>query len=226
MCRMLGVSVSGYFDAQRRPAGGSARQIANAATAVPMAAIQKRHRGCYGRRRMHRELRNAGEVVNHKRVSRLMQERGLQSRIRRRLRVVTTDSKHLYPSAQNVLARDFSADAPNRKWLTDITYVSTDEGWLYCAFVEDLFSRKIVGWGMAAEMPQELTQTALRMALGLRAPGPGLVGLDANGFLAEGCMIKALRASCPSVCPTSVPRPAPMDAPPRGLDRARSIQDT
>ena len=125
-----GVSVSGYFEAQRRPAGGSARQIANAATAARMAAIQKRHRGRYGRRRMHRELRNAGEVVNHKRVSKLMQEHGLQSSIRRRFRVVTTDSKHLYPIAQNVLARDFSADAPNRKWLTDITYVSTDEGWL------------------------------------------------------------------------------------------------
>jgi len=196
MCRMLGVSVSGYFDAQRRPAGGSARQIANAATAVPMAAIQKRHRGCYGRRRMHRELRNAGEVVNHKRVSRLMQERGLQSRIRRRLRVVTTDSKHLYPSAQNVLARDFSADAPNRKWLTDITYVSTDEGWLYCAFVEDLFSRKIVGWGMAAEMPQELTQTALRMALGLRAPGPGLVHHSDRGSQYAANEYRAILAAC------------------------------
>ena len=175
MCRMLGVSVSGYFQAQRRSPGGSARQVADTATIARMAAIQKRHRGRYGRRRMRRELGKSGEVVNHKRVSRLMQEHGLQSRIRRRFRVVTTDSKHRHPIAPNVLARDFKAEAPNRKWLTDITYVSTDEGWLYCAFVEDLFSRKIVGWGMDEEMPQELTQTALHMALGLRAPGPGLV---------------------------------------------------
>ena len=72
-------------------------------------------------------------------------------------------------------ARDVKAYAPNRKWLTDITYVSSDEGWLYCAFVEELFSRKIVGWGMDEEMPQVLTQTAWHIALGLRAPGPGLV---------------------------------------------------
>ena len=175
MCRLLEVSVSGYFQAQRRPPGGSARQVANTATIARIAAIQKRHQGRYGRRRMRRELGKCGEVVNHKRVSRLMQEHGLQSRIRRRFRVVTTDSRHRHPIAPNVLARDFKAEAPNRKWLTDITYVSTDEGWLYCAFVEDLFSRKIVGWGMDEAMPQELTQTALYMALGLRAPGPGLV---------------------------------------------------
>ena len=126
---------------------------------------------------MRRDLGNSSEVVNHKRVSRLMQEHGLQSRIRQRFRVVTSDSKHRHPITPNVLARDFKAEAPNRKWLTDITYVSTDEGWLYCAFVEDLFSRKIVGWGMDEEMPQELTQTADGVAHGpgpARArPGPG-----------------------------------------------------
>ena len=175
MCRMFEVSASGYFDAQRRPAGGSARQVADTVTAARMAAIQQRHRGRYGRRRMHRAFRKAGEMINHKRVGRLMQEHGLQSRIRRRFRVVTTDSKHSHPITPNVLERDFKADAPNQKWLTDITYVGTGEGWLYCAFVEDLFSRKIVGWSMAEAMPQALTQTALRMALGLRAPGPGLI---------------------------------------------------
>jgi transposase InsO family protein len=175
MCRVLEVSVSGYFDASRRTASGNGRNAADQAVVEQMAAIQKRHRGCYGRRRMQRELKDAGQIVNHKRVRRLMRENALQSRIRRRFRVATTDSKHDFPVAKNVLARDFSAEAPNRKWVTDLTYVHTDEGWLYCAFVEDLFARKIVGWAMDDAMPQGLTQTALFMALGLRAPAPGLV---------------------------------------------------
>ena len=145
MCRVLEVSVSGYFDAQRRPPGGSGKSRTERRL---RAWWRFRSAGRYGRRRIRRELRDAGELVNHKRVMRLMQEHGLQSRIRRRHRVVTTDSKHRYPIAHNVLARDFNAAAPNCKWLTDITYVSTDEGWLYCAFVEDLFSRKIVGWAI------------------------------------------------------------------------------
>ena len=175
MCRVLEVSVSGYIDARRRAASGTTRQAKDEATVTRIAVIQKRHRGRYGRRRMDRELRESGQLVNHKRVGRLMREHEMQSRIRRRFRVVTTDSKHAYPVAQNVLAREFEADAPNQKWLTDITYVETDEGWLYCAFVEDLFGRKIVGWAMDAAMPQDLTQAALRMALGLRAPAPGLL---------------------------------------------------
>ena len=175
MCRVLEVSASGYFDGLRRRVADMERQAQEEKLVARIADIQRRHRGRYGRRRMDRELRSTGEAVNHKRVGRLMRQRSLQSRIRRRFRVMTTDSKHGHPIAQNLLERDFGADAPNRKWLTDITYVATGEGWLYCAFVEDLFSRKIVGWAMDEAMPQELTQTALRMALGLRAPAPGLM---------------------------------------------------
>ena len=175
MCRVLEVSVSGYFDERRRRDSDAVRRAGQDRLVAQMAAIQKRHRGRYGRRRMHHELCNTGVVINHKRVGRLMREQALQSRIRRRFRVMTTDSKHSHPIAPNLLGRDFAADAPNRKWLTDITYVETGEGWLYCAFVEDLFSRKMVGWAMSETMPQELTQAALRMALGLRAPGPGLM---------------------------------------------------
>ncbi len=175
MCRVLEVSASGYFDARRRAAGGTPRQAADQAMAERIAAIQKRHRGCYGRRRMHHELRSSGQIVNHKRVGRLMREHALQSQIRRRFRVTTTDSKHRFPVAHNALARDFEADAPNRKWLADLTYVKTGEGWLYCAFIKDLFAGKSVGWAMGSTMAQELTLTALRMALGLRAPAPGLM---------------------------------------------------
>lgn len=111
-----------------------------------------------------------GHAVNEKRIGRLMREHGLQSHKRRRHRVVTTDSKHTHPVAPNVLERDFAAAAPNQKWLADITYVPTDEGWLYLALVLDLYARKLVGWAMSQTMPQELTLCALGVALGWRDP--------------------------------------------------------
>jgi len=113
--------------------------------------------------------------VNEKRIGRLMRLHELNSRLRRRFRVVTTDSKHVHPVAPNVLERDFEATAPNQKGLADLTYVPTDEGWLYLALVLDLFSRKLVGWGMSETLPQELTLAALHVALGWRDPAPGLV---------------------------------------------------
>ncbi len=116
-----------------------------------------------------------GLPVNHKRVGRVMREHGLQSHKRRRFRVVTTDSKHAHPVAPNVLGRDFEATAPNQKWLADITYVPTKEGWLYLALVLDLYARKLVGWAMSETMPQELTLSALDVALGWRDPDAGLV---------------------------------------------------
>jgi transposase InsO family protein len=116
-----------------------------------------------------------GQKVNQKRIGRLMREHGLQSHKRRRFRVVTTDSKHAHPVAPNVLERDFEASAPNQKWLADMTYVPTDEGWLYLALVLDLYARKLVGWAMSETMPQELTLQALEVALGWRDPEAGLV---------------------------------------------------
>ena len=116
-----------------------------------------------------------GRQVNHKRVARVMREHGLQSHKRRRFRVVTTDSKHAHPVAPNVLGRDFEATAPNQKWLADMTYVPTKEGWLYLALVLDLYARKLVGWAMSETMPQELTLSALDVALGWRDPDAGLV---------------------------------------------------
>ncbi len=116
-----------------------------------------------------------GQKVNHKRIGRLTREHGLQSHKRRRFRVVTTDSKHAHPVAPNVLERDFEAAAPNQKWLADMTYIPTDEGWLYLALVLDLYARKLVGWAMSETMPQDLTLQALELALGLRDPEAGLV---------------------------------------------------
>jgi putative transposase len=174
MCQLLGVSRSGVHAARVRPA--AARAQADGQLTEEIRRRQRKHRGRYGRRRMRRELSTVlGRPINEKRVGRLMRENDLQSRKRRRFRIVTTDSKHAHPVAPNVLARDFEARAPNQKWLADLTYVPTAEGWLYLALILDLFSRKFVGWAMSDSMPQELTLEALHMALGWRDPPDGLV---------------------------------------------------
>ena len=174
MCQVLGVSKSGWY--ARRNRAKSARQQANERLVQEIRQRQDRHRGRYGRRRMSRELRrDLGQAINPKRVGRLMREHGLQSRKRRQFRVVTTDSRHAHPIAPNVLGRDFTATAPNQKWLADLTYVPTAQGWLYVALVLDLFSRKLVGWAMSDTMPQALTLAALDMALGWRHPPSGLI---------------------------------------------------
>lgn len=173
MCQLLGVSRSGVHAARVRQA--SKRAHTDAQLTEQIRRGQRKHRGRYGRRRMTREVRAAlDQPINEKRVGRLMRQHDLQSRKRRRFRVVTTDSKHAHPVAPNVLAREFAASAPNQKWLADITYVPTAEGWLYLALVLDLYSRKFVGWATSESMPQELTLAALAMALGWRDPPAGL----------------------------------------------------
>jgi putative transposase len=174
MCELLSVSRSGLNAARGR--APSKRACEDEQLVEQIRHGQRKHRGRYGRRRMTPEISQVRrQVINHKRIGRLMREHGLQSHQRRRFRVVTTDSKHAHPVAPNVLKRDFEAATPNRKWLADITYVPTDEGWLYVALVLDLYARKLVGWAMSQTMPQELTLCALEVALGWRNPGAGLV---------------------------------------------------
>ena len=174
MCELLAVSRSGFNAACGR--APSKRSGEDKQLVEQIRLGHRRHRGRYGRRRMTSEISEAlGRTVNHKRVGRLMREHGLQSHKRRRFRVVTTDSKHAHPVAPNVLGRDFEATAPNQKWLADITYVPTGEGWVYLALVLDLYARKLVGWAMSDTMPQELTLCALAVALGWRDPDAGLV---------------------------------------------------
>jgi len=174
MCELLSVSRSGLSAARRR--APSKRSSEDKGLVDQIRAGQHKHRGRYGRRRMTPEISHVrGQTVNEKRIGRLMREHGLQSHKRRRFRVVTTDSKHAHAVAPNVLQRDFAATAPNKKWLADMTYVPTDEGWLYLALVLDLFARKLVGWAMSETMPQELTLCALDVALGWRDPDTGLV---------------------------------------------------
>ena len=174
MCELLSVSRSGLNAAREREPSKRAQDDQRLVEQIRQG--QRKHRGRYGRRRMTPEIGQAlGRTVNHKRIGRLMREHGLQSHQRRRLRVVTTDSKHSHAVAPNVLERNFQVQAPNQKWLADMTYVPTDEGWLYVALVLDLYARKLVGWAMSETMPQELTLHALNVALGWRHPGASLV---------------------------------------------------
>jgi transposase InsO family protein len=193
MCQLLSVSRSGFYQAMGRAAKPDAQTDR---IIGEIRRAQRRHRGRYGRRRMTPEVSEAlGGKFNHKRIGRLMREHGLGSRKRRPFRVVTTDSKHDHPIAPNVLKRDFEAPAPNRKWLADMTYIRTDEGWLYLALVLDLFARKLIGWAMSDTMPQELTIEALRVALGWRDPGDDLLHhSDRGSQYAAGDYRKILKA--------------------------------
>lgn len=174
MCELLSVSRSGLNAARGRAPSKRSREDKQVLERIQHG--HRKHRGRYGRRRMTPEVgQELGQVINHKRIGRLMREHGLQSHKRRPFRVVTTDSKHAHPVAPNVLGRDFDALAPNQKWLADMTYIPTDEGWLYLALVLDLYARKLVGWAMSETMAQELTLQALEVALGWRDPGAGLV---------------------------------------------------
>jgi transposase InsO family protein len=173
MCRVLEVSQSGYYAWRKRPP--SARAQTNAVLVESIRRVHADSRQTYGSPRIHAALRQQGVVCNHKRVERLMRLHGIQGCERRKRRPITTHSRHEYPVAANILARDFTADAPNRKWLGDISYIDTSEGFLYLASLEDVFSRKIVGWAMDEHMETRLVEQALHMALARRQPERGLL---------------------------------------------------
>ena len=142
--------------------------------------VHAQNAGTYGSPRVWRELRDEGERVSRKRVARLMKEEGLKGIPKRRFRR-TTDSSHGLPVAPNLLNRKFCADAPNRVWASDISYVRTWEGWLYLAVIIDLFSRRVVGWSIADNMRTELVLEALSRAVSLRRPPPGLMNHSDQG---------------------------------------------
>lgn len=152
MCQVQDVSVSGYYAWKQRPV--SARQIADEQLSIHIRQVHEATHQIYGSRRIRAELAEQGSSCGRKRVVRLMRQQGLKAR-RRRHRTSTTDSQRSDPVAPNLLDREFSAPAPNAKWVTDITGVWTAEGWLYVAVVLDLFSRLVVGWAMAAQRDAE-----------------------------------------------------------------------
>jgi putative transposase len=172
MCSVLGVSPSGYYAWQSRPV--SLRAQANEKLLAEIRAIHSRSRKTYGSPRVHAELTADGFRVGKNRVARLMRIENLRGQ-RKRKQPRTTNSQHSHPVAPNHLNRDFHATRPNEKWLADITYIPTAEGWLYLAVVLDLFSRKIVGWAFAATLESSLVEQAFRMAAQNRTTLTGLL---------------------------------------------------
>jgi putative transposase len=177
MCAALGMSKSGYYASKHRAASQSTQKRVKQKDELSAAIQQQsqRHKQRYGRPRMTDQLKKLGFSVNHKRVGKEMKRMDLQCKLRRRHKICTTDSKHGYGIAPNILERRFTQEAPNKAWVADITYIHTAEGWLFAALVMDLFSKRIVGWALDAQMPQELTREALRVAVLARQPAPGLI---------------------------------------------------
>jgi putative transposase len=172
MCHLLKVSRSGYYEWVCRPV--SKRFQEDKELLVKIKAIHKSSRKIYGLLKIHQELLSSGCKVNKKRVFRLMRTNDIRS-IRKKKTRATTNSKHNMPVASNLLKRNFTVVAPNKVWVSDITYVPTNEGWLYLATVMDLFSRRIVGWSMDSHMKTELVADALKMAISMRHPRAELI---------------------------------------------------
>jgi transposase InsO family protein len=179
-CEVLGVSTSGYFEHWRRKdtdkpsRPGANKRIGDEALLVHIKSIHAEVKQEYGWPKMWKELVARGIRVGKERVRKLMQRHGIKARGKRKF-VVTTDSKHNLPVAPNLLDRNFTPEAPNQVWTSDITYIATDEGWLYLTGVIDLFSRQVVGWSMRDNMQTNAVTDALRMAWFRRRPPPGLI---------------------------------------------------
>jgi transposase InsO family protein len=172
MCQVLQVSTSGFYDWLKRPPSKQQQRkekIAQAATRFYFESYR-----IYGYRKVWEDLIEQNIICCPETVRRVLRDLGLFSRTKRKF-VVTTDSKHSEPVADNLLKRDFTAVAPNQKWLTDITYIPTRQGWLYLAAVLDVFSRRVVGWSMSERIDTELTKSALSMATVQREVAPGLL---------------------------------------------------
>jgi len=172
MCQVLEVTRSGYYAWRKRPLGGRRREDERLLAAVKR--VYGQNKGNYGSPRVTKQLHAEGIRCGKNRVARLMKANGLQATAKRKFKV-TTDSRHDYPIAPNLLNRDFTAARPNQVWVTDITYIPTLEGWLYLAVVMDLYSRQIVGWAMDRTLTRELVIRALRQAIGRRKPPQGLI---------------------------------------------------
>ncbi len=172
MCRMLGVSRSGYYGWRDR--SSSVRNRADAALTERIRKIHERSRHTYGSPRIHAELRALGTRCGRKRVERLMRKARLQGCMRGRRRGTTRRSKRA-AAAEDLVKRDFAATRSDKVWVADITYVATGEGFLYLAFILDVHSRRVVGWAMEDHLRTEIVVDALRMAVWRRKPAPGLV---------------------------------------------------
>jgi putative transposase len=172
MCEVLNVSPSGYYAWCDRPV--SAREMANQELVEKIKVVHAESLETYGSPRVYQELKAQGVACSENRVARLMRLYHIRAKQTKHYKV-TTKRNQAHPVAPNLLKRDFVADWPDQKWLTDITYIPTQEGWLYLAAVLDLYTRRIVGWAMSDRMTSDLTSDALKMAICQRQPDPGLI---------------------------------------------------
>jgi putative transposase len=178
MCDTLEVSTAGFYAWRSRPT--SEQQQRRDAILEKIGTIHAEFKQRYGSPRIHAELKARGIPCCVNTVARLMQDNDIQAKTRRKFKQ-TTDSNHSMPVAENILDRQFDAQAPNERWVAGITYVPTREGWLYLATVEDLYSRMIVGWSMSDTMTSRLVVDALEMAVQRRLPGDGLLAHSDRG---------------------------------------------
>jgi transposase InsO family protein len=172
MCQVLEVSESGFYAWRKRPTCQRRREDAQLTSHIRQ--VFENHQERYGSPRIQVELRDQGRSLSRKRVARLMREAGLCARGKRR-RMITTRREASHPVAPNILERDFTATEPNSKWVTDITYIPTTQGWLYLAVILDLYSRAVVGWSMSSNCDEALAENALNMAVARRHPKAGLL---------------------------------------------------
>jgi len=173
LCRVLHVSSSRFYEWTVAPVGK--RQAYHDELARQIEQIHRDSRGVYGSPRITSVLKTRGLKVCRNTIAKVMKQRQIQAKTRRRFVPRTTDSSHGHPIATNRLRRDFTADRPNAKWVADLTYIPTGEGWLYLAALLDLYSRRVVGWAMANHLRAELAMEALNMAVALRRPPAGLI---------------------------------------------------
>jgi putative transposase len=175
LCRIVGASVSGFYAWLHAVPAVQVRAEAEAALRRHIGRVFATQRRVYGLPRVHAELRRDGRRHSRRRIERLMREMGLSARRKSHRVPRTTDSRHDLPIASNLLERNFGALRPDAVWLADISYIATDEGWLYLAAVKDLATRQIVGWSMADHLRAELCVDALVMALHRYQPAHGLI---------------------------------------------------
>jgi len=200
MCRTFSVSRSGYYTWLRRPE--SQRKTADKALAKVIKEIHEESSREYGSPKIHQELLRRGTRCGRKRVARLMRKDGLRAKTIRKFKA-TTNSAHSLPVAANLLNRDFTPTGPNKAWVADITYIWTDEGWLYLAIVIDLFSRAVVGWSMSERMTRTLVMNAFTLGVKRRNPQSGLIHHSDRGSQYASGDFQSLLAKHGAICSMS-----------------------
>jgi transposase InsO family protein len=188
MCGVLAVSESGFYAWHKRPTCQRKREDAHLKQEIRQ--VFEEHLERYGAPRIYRDLHDEGIKCSRKRVARLMREEEIAAK-RKRSRVITTKRDKTHPVAPNILNREFTVSVPNKKWVTDITYIPTKQGWLYLAVMLDLYSRMVVGWSMSGNCDEKLVEHALEQALARRRPDTGLLHHSDRGSQYTSCTYQA-----------------------------------